>query len=225
MTRAPAYWAALGHECRTVKRSDLLPKSIAWPCWCVSRVAMLMACDLGPAPVASPPPAGPFVSGTPVFEANGWIEYVPGDAPLIVIAPHGGRLTPFRLRKRKCEACLGGIDSHTAELARLVADSFATRTVIVTSVAHACIGASSTRIEICSKRTGVTTARADLALAALVHHTAKDDAIGKRVADWYDLKAMRTRWTAVESDNCWRRTRFDPERRRNHCRSAGIGVT
>jgi hypothetical protein len=86
------------------------------------------ACDPGPAPVASPPPAGPFVTGTPVLEVNGWIEYVPGDAPLIIIAPHGGRLTPFRLGKRKCEECLGGIDSHTTELARLVADSFATRT-------------------------------------------------------------------------------------------------
>ena len=87
----------------------------------------LTACDLLPAPVASPPPSGPFVSGTPVFEANGWIEYIPGDAPLVVVAPHGGRVKPFRLPERKCQACLGGIDSYTQELARLVADSFATR--------------------------------------------------------------------------------------------------
>jgi hypothetical protein len=86
------------------------------------------ACDPGPAPVASPPPAGPFVIGTAVFEANGWIEYVPGNAPLIIVAAHGGRLKPSRLPERKCEACLGGIDAHTTELARLVADSFATRT-------------------------------------------------------------------------------------------------
>jgi N-formylglutamate amidohydrolase len=92
-------------------------------------VALLIgACDLGPTPVASPPPAGPFVSGTPVFEANGWIEYVPGDAPLIIVAPHGGRSRPFRLRERKCQACIDGNDSHTMELARVVADSFATRT-------------------------------------------------------------------------------------------------
>ena len=91
--------------------------------------ALLMgACDLGPVPVVSPPPAGPFVSGTPVFEANGWIEYIPGDAPLIIIAPHGGHLRPYRLPERKCGACIDGIDSHTTELARLVADSFATRT-------------------------------------------------------------------------------------------------
>ena len=58
-------------------------------------VALLMGgCDLGRAPVGSPPPAGPFVSGTPVFEANGWIEYIPGDAPLIIVAPHGGRFKP-----------------------------------------------------------------------------------------------------------------------------------
>jgi hypothetical protein len=41
-----------------------------------------------PSPVASPPPAGPFVSGTPVFEANGWIEDIPGDAPLFIVAPY-----------------------------------------------------------------------------------------------------------------------------------------
>lgn len=111
---------------------DLAPKLRSRSCPYGAAVVLLAlapgACDLGPAPVASPPPAGPFVSGTPVFEANGWIEYIPGDAPLIVIAPHGGGLAPFRLRKRKCEACFGGIDSHTMDLARLVADSFATRT-------------------------------------------------------------------------------------------------
>lgn len=96
---------------------------------CGALVSLLMvACDLWRAPVASPPPAGPFVTGTPVFEANGWIEYLPGDAPLIIVAPHGGRLRPFRLRERKCEACIDGKDPLTTELARLVADSFATRT-------------------------------------------------------------------------------------------------
>ena len=90
-------------------------------------VFVLFSCDRGPV-LASPPPAGPFVTGTPVFEANGWIEYIPGDAPLIIVAPHGGRLKPFRLPERKCEGCLGGIDSPTLELARLVTDSFATRT-------------------------------------------------------------------------------------------------
>jgi N-formylglutamate amidohydrolase len=88
---------------------------------------VVVSCDRGPV-LASPPPAGPFVSGTPVFEANGWIEYVPGDAPLIIVAPHGGRSRPFRLPERKCEACIDGNDVHTTELARLVADSFATRT-------------------------------------------------------------------------------------------------
>jgi len=88
---------------------------------------VLVSCDRGPV-LASPPPAGPFVSGTPVFEANGWIEYIPGDAPLIIVAPHGGRSRPFRLPERKCGACIDGNDSHTMGLARLVADSFATRT-------------------------------------------------------------------------------------------------
>ena len=41
------------------------------------------ACDRGPPPLVSPPPVGPLAVGVPVFEANHWIEYVPGNAPLI----------------------------------------------------------------------------------------------------------------------------------------------
>jgi hypothetical protein len=63
-----------------------------------------------------------------MFEANHWIEYVPGDAPLIIIAPHGGSIKPRNLRTRKCEGCQGGIDTHTQELARAVVDSFVAHT-------------------------------------------------------------------------------------------------
>jgi hypothetical protein len=59
---------------------------------------------------------------------NRWIEYVPGDAPLVIIAPHGGLLKPWGLKHRVCDACYHGIDENTQELARLVADSFAVRT-------------------------------------------------------------------------------------------------
>jgi hypothetical protein len=59
---------------------------------------------------------------------NRWIEYVPGDAPLVIIAPHGGLLKPWGLKDRACDACYHGIDANTQELARLVADSFAVRT-------------------------------------------------------------------------------------------------
>ena len=59
---------------------------------------------------------------------NRWIEYVPGDAPVIIIAPHGGLLKPRGLKDRNCDGCYQGIDENTQELARLVADSFAVRT-------------------------------------------------------------------------------------------------
>lgn len=93
---------------------------IAW-------LASAAACS-GPPPVVSPPPTGPFTTGVPVFEANRWIAYVPGDAPLIIIVPHGGNVEPRSLRDRECADCLGGTDPQTQQLARAVVDSFVAHT-------------------------------------------------------------------------------------------------
>ena len=83
--------------------------------WAILVCAGAAGCDRGPPPVVSPPPAGPFAVGVPLFGANHWIEYVPGDAPLIIIAPHGGSVEPRNLRTRKCEGCLSGIDINTQQ--------------------------------------------------------------------------------------------------------------
>lgn len=91
-------------------------------------LACVMACDAGPPPVVSPPPVGPFTVGVPVFEANHWIEYVPGDAPLVIVVPHGGRTEPRNLRDRKCKGCIGGYDVYTPTLSRAVVDSFVAHT-------------------------------------------------------------------------------------------------
>ena len=42
--------------------------------------------------LAAPAMAQTFVPGTPVFGANDYIEYIPGNLPIIVSAPHGGAL-------------------------------------------------------------------------------------------------------------------------------------
>lgn len=75
--------------------------------------------------------AAPYeVDGEPAGESRtserGWIEYIPGDAPLILAAPHGGALRPAELRDRR-----GGVllrDSRTQELVRELADAFHERT-------------------------------------------------------------------------------------------------
>jgi hypothetical protein len=82
-----------------------------------------------PAPVAPPDlPTGPFVVGQPLLDAARWIEYTPGDAPLVLIAPHGGLLTPASLPDRSCSGCITANDTNTQALARAIADTFTART-------------------------------------------------------------------------------------------------
>ena len=101
-------------------------------------VASLLACggsDAGPT-LPSPPtppsvpdiPTGPFAVGTAYTDEKGWIQYTAGDAPLVLIAPHGGLLSPSALPDRDCSGCVTGNDLNTQELARAIADTFATRT-------------------------------------------------------------------------------------------------
>lgn len=73
-------------------------------------------------------PAGPFTVGLAIAGPQGWIEYTPGDAPLVLIAPHGGRSRPDGLPDRNCSGCVTVNDSNTQEVARLIASAFLART-------------------------------------------------------------------------------------------------
>lgn len=55
-------------------------------------------------------------------------ELTAGAAPLLIIAPHGGDLAPASLPDRACTGCSTLNDANTQDLARQVADSFASRT-------------------------------------------------------------------------------------------------
>lgn len=83
-------------------------------------------------PVVVPPvvggPVGPLTVGQVYEDARGWIEYTPGDAPLVLIAPHGGTLTPSELPDRSCAECVTTNDLNTQDLARAVAEVFLRRT-------------------------------------------------------------------------------------------------
>ena len=78
------------------------------------------------APGAMPPPGGvprawSYETGRAVRSPSGYIEFIPGDAPVIVSAPHGGLLEPEEIPDRR-----GVTDRDTAtdELARLFVDEF-----------------------------------------------------------------------------------------------------
>ena len=114
-------------------------RSGAWRGWPVA-AAVAVAClgcggsgteSVGPAPGTGPSatgPAGPLAVGSTYAEPNGWIEYQPGNAPLVIVAPHGGTLLPLELPDRMCSGCVTSNDVNTQELARAIIDAFVART-------------------------------------------------------------------------------------------------
>ena len=73
-------------------------------------------------------PVGPLVVGQTYTDESGWIEYVPGNAPLVLIAPHGGTVAPSGLPDRTCTGCVTVNDVNTQELAREIAAAFERQT-------------------------------------------------------------------------------------------------
>lgn len=102
---------------------------------CLAAAACGGGSDQGLTPPTLPPPVtgpigplGPLAIGTTYTDARSWLEYQPGDAPIVLIAPHGGTLAPSELADRSCSACVTANDLNTQELARAIADAFARRT-------------------------------------------------------------------------------------------------
>ncbi|MDX2183625.1 MAG: hypothetical protein SFW08_06570 [Gemmatimonadaceae bacterium] len=98
---------------------------------------VLGSCALGSDPlfpVGNAPefPTGPFAVGTPTTDPDGWIEYVPGTMPLILVAPHGGLLQPVNVPFRSCPVeaadCTTTNDANTQDFARRLSDSIYART-------------------------------------------------------------------------------------------------
>jgi hypothetical protein len=67
-------------------------------------------------------PAESYVAGQSYFGANGYIEYIAGNAPVIFTAPHGGTLQPASIPDRTADRCGGSAttttDLNTGDLAR-----------------------------------------------------------------------------------------------------------
>lgn len=72
-----------------------------------------------------------YVPGQSYFGRNNYIEYIAGNAPVILSAPHGGALTPSSIPDRTAAACGGAAttvtDANTAELVRAMQQRFFAR--------------------------------------------------------------------------------------------------
>lgn len=69
--------------------------------------------------LTGPAVAAELTPGNSVFGQQNFIEYVPGDLPLVIAAPHGGRLMPEEIPNRTNGVT--DIDANTQELARTIA--------------------------------------------------------------------------------------------------------
>jgi hypothetical protein len=81
-----------------------------------------------PTPSSTPTPAA-SIDQPSQFGANNYVEYIPGDSPIILTAPHGGDLQPGSVPNRTVATCPGddvGLvnDAGTQELARQMRQTF-----------------------------------------------------------------------------------------------------
>lgn len=61
------------------------------------------------------------------LDVSGWVSATDGTMPLVLIAPHGGDLSPVELPDRTCTGCVTANDLHTRELADAIAAAFEAR--------------------------------------------------------------------------------------------------
>ena len=92
---------------------------------CVTLLGLAAACGGAPAeragtPGPTPPP--------PALDVSGWVSARDGTMPLVIVAPHGGDLSPETLPDRQCAGCETLNDANTQELAEAIADAFERRT-------------------------------------------------------------------------------------------------
>lgn len=65
-----------------------------------------------------------IVPGVSIFDTTGYVEYLPGNLPVVISVPHGGYLQPLAIPRRDCSGCVYNRDLFTQELARSIIDDF-----------------------------------------------------------------------------------------------------
>ena len=99
--------------------------------WTIGAPLLLAIAGCSGASVVAVPDPVTYTAGQTYFGHNSYIEYIAGNAPVILTAPHGGALTPASIPDRTAAAC-GGIattvtDGNTIELVRAMQQRFFTR--------------------------------------------------------------------------------------------------
>lgn len=69
-----------------------------------------------------------FTPGETYYDSNGHVEYRAGNLPIILSAPHGGRLEPLSIPDRDCMGCVYVKDSWTQTIAEGIYDKFVDET-------------------------------------------------------------------------------------------------
>ncbi len=94
---------------------------------------IIAACGGATSPAVAPIGGGDtsYVPGRSYFGTHNYIEYVAGNAPVILTAPHGGALTPSTIPDRTDARCGGSAttttDLNTIELVRAMQTSYYAR--------------------------------------------------------------------------------------------------
>lgn len=65
-----------------------------------------------------------FKEGNVYYDKNKWVEFVPGNMPLVISVPHGGLINLLDIPDRTCPDAVTVIDSHTQDLARAIDSVF-----------------------------------------------------------------------------------------------------
>lgn len=81
-------------------------------------------CSAGAEGAVTPPPEPPPVAP---LDVSGWVEVTNGTIPFVVVAPHGGDLSPVELPDRDCVDCVIINDANTRALAFAISDAFQRR--------------------------------------------------------------------------------------------------
>lgn len=77
-----------------------------------------------PKPTDLPIYSPTFIPGVSSFDSTGYVEYIPGNLPVIISVPHGGYLEPNSIPNRDCDNCVYMRDSYTQELVRSMSEAF-----------------------------------------------------------------------------------------------------
>jgi len=84
------------------------------------QLLFLLVFDIYSGPVLSQS----YTPGHSVKDTTGYVEYLPGNLPIVISVPHGGYLQPLDIPRRDCSGCVYNRDLYTQELARSIIDDF-----------------------------------------------------------------------------------------------------